>query len=280
MKVAIVYYSTYGHVLTLAKSVKKGLEDSGKVAQVDILQVPETLPQETLNKLHAPEKPDYPLATVENIAQYDALIFGYPTRFGNLPAQLVEFFGQTGGLWASGGLYRKPVGVFTSVSSSGGGQEVTMRNVFSYIAHHGMVYIPLGYGKAFPDITSLEEVHGGTPYGASTFAGANGSRQPSELELRIAHTQGETFAVSAEKIVAASKSPATASAATGGAAAPTKEKAGAKTQGSTSPAEKTAETEGTTSPEEKTAETKTPQRVQQSTPPVKEESSCAKCVIV
>lgn len=280
MKVAIVYYSTYGHVLTLAKSVKKGLEDSGKVEQVDILQVPETLSKNILSQLHAPEKPNYPVANAENITQYDALIFGYPTRFGNLPAQLVEFFGQTGGLWVSGGLYRKPVAVFTSLSSTAGGQEVTLRNFFSYVAHHGMVYIPLGYGKAFPDITNLEEVHGGTPYGASTFAGADGSRQPSALELRIAHTQGETFAISAQKIVAASKSPAT----TGAAVASTKKQAANKTspqektpsknQGSTSLQDKTAATE------EKTAESKTPQRVQHNTPPVKEESSCSKCAIV
>ncbi|PSK37164.1 NAD(P)H:quinone oxidoreductase, type IV [Candidozyma pseudohaemuli] len=265
MKVAIVYYSTYGHVLTLAKSIKKGLESSGKVSQVDILQVPETLSKDILQQLHAPEKPNYPLATPEKVAEYDAILFGYPTRFGNLPAQLVEFFGQTGGLWTSGGLYRKPVGVFTSVSSSGGGQEVTMRNLFSYVAHHGMVFIPLGYGKAFPDITNLEEVHGGSPYGAATFAGANGSRQPSDLELRIAHTQGETFAASAAKLVAASKAPA-ATKKTAPAAA---EK---KTAQSTSPATKTTE---------KSTEASTPQRVQKlSTPNAKEESSCAKCVIV
>lgn len=277
MKVAIVYYSTYGHVLTLAKSIKKGLESSGKVSQVDILQVPETLPKEVLQQLHAPEKPDYPLATPEKVAEYDAILFGYPTRFGNLPAQLVEFFGQTGGLWTSGGLYRKPVGVFTSVSSSGGGQEVTMRNLFSYVAHHGMVFVPLGYGKAFPDITNLEEVHGGTPYGAATFAGANGSRQPSELELRIAHTQGETFAVSAAKLVAASKAPAAAS---------TKKETPAASK-KTAPAaveKKNAESTDTppaTKTTEKSTEASTPQRVQNlSTPNAKEESSCAKCVIV
>ncbi|PVH14796.1 NAD(P)H:quinone oxidoreductase, type IV [Candidozyma duobushaemuli] len=297
MKVAIVYYSTYGHVLTLAKSIKEGLESSGKVSQVDILQVPETLPKEVLQQLHAPEKPDYPLASPEKITEYDAILFGYPTRFGNLPAQLVEFFGQTGGLWTSGGLYRKPVGVFTSVSSSAGGQEVTMRNLFSYIAHHGMVFVPLGYGKAFPDITNLEEVHGGTPYGASTFAGANGSRQPSELELRIAHTQGETFAVNAAKLVAASKAPAAASteketpaaASTKKetpAAASTKEETPAATK-KTAPAaaeKKNAESTDTppaTKTTEKSTESSTPQRVQNSsTPNAKEESSCAKCVIV
>lgn len=145
-----------------------------------------------------------------------------------------------------------------------------MRNVFSYVAHHGMVFIPLGYGKAFADITNLQEVHGGTPYGASTFAGANGSRKPSELELRIAKTQGETFASSAAKIVAASKSSSTD---TSGPASTEKEASASK--------EKEA-VESEESSEAPKTEKKTPQRVQESSKPAaKEDSGCGvKCVIV
>lgn len=193
MKIAIIYYSTYGHVVTMAKAVKEGVEKSGKASQVDIFQVKETLPTEVLDKMYAPSKAEFPEATMETLVDYDAFIFGYPTRFGNLPAQMIDFFGQTGGLWASGALYGKPVGIFTSVSSPGGGQEATLRNFMSIIAHHGMIYIPLGYAKAFAEITNLDEVHGGTPYGAVCFAAGDGSRQPSALELKIANIQGESF---------------------------------------------------------------------------------------
>ncbi|QRG40230.1 NAD(P)H:quinone oxidoreductase, type IV [Candidozyma auris] len=265
MKVAIIYYSTYGHVLTLAQAVKEGLESSGNVSKVDILQVPETLPKETLKMLHAPEKPNYPLATPEKMTEYDAFLFGYPTRFGTLPAQLVDLLGQTGGLWTSGDLFRKPVGTFVSTSSSAGGQEMTMRNFFSYVAHHGMVYIPLGYGKAFADITNLEEPHGGTPYGASTFAGADGSRQPSELELRIARVQGETFAQSAVKIVAAAK----------------KSEKPAATEASKVTKEKQVDSSEQSSNSNKPQSQ--PQRVQKKeapSPAESEKTGCAKCVIM
>ncbi|GEQ72427.1 hypothetical protein JCM33374_g6114 [Metschnikowia sp. JCM 33374] len=201
MKVAIIYYSTYGHIVTMAEAVKAGIEKSGKASKVQIFQVPETLPKEVLGKMHAPAKARYPLVSQETLVEYDAFVFGYPTRFGNLPAQLSEFLGQTGGLWASGALSGKPVTFFTSVSSSAGGQEVTLRNFIPYAAHHGLVYIPLGYGAAFADLTNMDEPHGGSPYGAATFAGADGSRQPSALEKRIASTQGETFANSAIKFV-------------------------------------------------------------------------------
>lgn len=201
MKIAIIYYSTYGHVVTMAQAVKEGVESSQTGAQVDILQVPETLSTEVLDKLHAAPKQTYPVATVDTLATYDAFIFGYPTRFGTVPAQMSSFLDQTGGLWASGALHGKPVGLFTSTSSPGGGQEMTLRNFISYIAHHGLVYIPLGYGNAFGEITNLSEVHGGTPYGASTFAGADGSRQPTDLEKKIAFIQGEAFAKAALKFV-------------------------------------------------------------------------------
>lgn len=204
MKIAIIYYSTYGHILTMAEAIKAGIEKSGKASQVDIFQVPETLTKEVLDLLHAPPKADYPVATNDTLTEYDAFVFGYPTRFGTLPAQFVDFLGGTGGLWASGALHGKPVSLFTSVSSPGGAQETPFRNFLSYIAHHGLVYIPLGYANAFTEITNLEEVHGGTPYGAATFAGSDGSRQPSDLEKKIATIQGESFANSAIRFVSTS----------------------------------------------------------------------------
>lgn len=258
MKVAIIYYSTYGHIVSMAEAVKTGVAKSGKASQVTIFQVPETLTQEVLDKMHAPPKKNYPIATQETLTEYDAFIFGYPTRFGNLPAQLSEFLGQTGGLWASGALAGKPVTFFTSVSSSSGGQETTLRNFIPYVAHHGLVYIPLGYAPAFADLANMEEVHGGTPYGAATFAGADGSRQPSVLEKRIASTQGESFAKSAIKFVSSSSKPSK------------KEtpKAAAK------PAEKPVE-KSTEKPAQAARTTQSKPTAQ-----VEEKSGCAKCVIM
>ncbi|OBA21821.1 hypothetical protein METBIDRAFT_10747 [Metschnikowia bicuspidata var. bicuspidata NRRL YB-4993] len=201
MKVAILYYSTYGHIVSMAEAVKIGVEESSKASEVTIFLVPETLSQEVLDKMHATPNAGYPIATQRTLVDYDAFVFGYPTRFGTLPAQLTEYLGQTGGLWAEGALHGKPVALFTAVSSASGGQEITLRNFLSYVAHHGLIYIPLGYGPAFKDLTNMDEVHGGSPYGAATFAGIDGSRRPSDLEKRIAHIQGETFALSASRFV-------------------------------------------------------------------------------
>ena len=262
MKVAIIYYSTYGHIVAMAEAVKAGIEKTGKASKVTIFQVQETLPKEVLDKMHAPAKPSYPIATQETLTDYDAFVFGYPTRFGNLPAQLSEYLGQTGGLWASGALQGKPVTFFTSVSSASGGQETTLRNFLPYVAHHGLIYIPLGYGAAFPDLTNLDEVHGGSPYGAATLAGADGSRQPSVLEKRIASTQGEVFAKSAIKFVHTKEAPKAS------AAAKTSDKTATK------PAEKVAE-----KPAAKPAQEA---RTTQSKPTaqLEEKSGCAKCVIM
>ena len=127
MKIAIIQYSTYGHITQLAKAVQKGVADAGYKA--DIFQVPETLPQEVLDKMHAPAKPtDIPIATNDTLTEYDAFLFGVPTRYGTAPAQFFEFWGATGGLWANGSLAGKPAGVFVSTSGQGGGQETTVRN--------------------------------------------------------------------------------------------------------------------------------------------------------
>lgn len=192
-KIAIIVYSTYGHLYSLAKAVKSGVESSGLSA--DLFVVPETLGPDVLEKMHAaPVDPEFKEASIEVLEQYDAFLFGVPTRFGNMPAQWADFWGKTGGLWANGALYHKLAGVFVSTGTPGGGQEVTVRNYMSIIAHHGMIFVPLGYGKAFAQITSLEEVHGASPWGAGMYAGGDGSRQASDLELEIAKIQGTEFA--------------------------------------------------------------------------------------
>jgi len=197
-KVAIVIYSMYGHVAKLAEAEKAGIESAG--GQVDIYQIPETLSTEVLAKMHAPPKPDYPIIDAEKLSTYDAFLFGIPTRYGNFPAQWKTFWDTTGGLWASGGLYGKYAGVFVSTAGHGGGQESTVIASMSTLAHHGVIYVPFGYAKAFGQLTSLSEVHGGSPWGAGTFAGPNGSRQPSTLELDIATVQGKTFYEQVKKV--------------------------------------------------------------------------------
>ncbi|KAJ7723503.1 NADH-quinone oxidoreductase [Mycena maculata] len=190
-KVAIVIYSMYGHITTMAESVKAGIEEAGGSAT--LYQVPETLAQDVLTKMHAPPKPALPVISPDELATYDAFLMGVPTRFGNYPAQWKAFWDQTSGLWATGGLAGKYAGAFVSTAGPGGGQEVTIANVISTFAHHGVLYVPLGYAHAFPQLGNLEEVHGGSPWGAGTFAAADGSRQPSALELEIARIQGRAF---------------------------------------------------------------------------------------
>lgn len=191
-KTAIIIYSLYHHIATLAESVKEGIEAAGGSAQ--IFQVPETLLDDILAKLHAPPKPDYPIATNQTLEEYDSFVFGVPTRYGNFPAQWKAFWDATGGLWAKGALQGKLASVFVSTGTPGGGQETTVINTLSTLTHHGIIFVPLGYGVAFPLLTNLDEVHGSSPWGAGTFAGADGSRQPTDLEKKIAYTQGEYFA--------------------------------------------------------------------------------------
>lgn len=191
-KVAIIIYSLYKHIETLAQDVKKGV-DSVEGFEADIYQVPETLSPELLKQLGAPAKSDLPIATAETLTQYDGVLFGVPTRFGAVPAQIKSFIDSTGALWANGALYQKPAGVFVS-TGTGSGRETTVLNMLSTFAHHGMLFVPLSYAAVFADITNLEEVHGASAWGAGTVAGADGSRQPSALELRIATAQGAEFA--------------------------------------------------------------------------------------
>ncbi|KAF8158767.1 flavoprotein-like protein [Mycena galopus ATCC 62051] len=190
-KIAIVIYSMYGHIAKMSESVKKGIEEAG--GNATIYQVPETLSPEVLAKMHAPAKPDYPIIDAATLATFDAFIMGIPTRYGNFPGQWKAFWDTTSGLWASGALAGKYAGAFVSTAGPGGGQEVTIQNAISTLTHHGVLFVPLGYSHAFGQITSLTEVHGGSPWGAGTFAASDGSRQPTDLELEIAHIQGKAF---------------------------------------------------------------------------------------
>jgi NAD(P)H dehydrogenase (quinone) len=143
--------------------------------------------------MYAPAKPAFPIITPDELAKYDAFIMGVPTRFGNFPAQWKAFWDSTSGLWASGALSGKYAGVFVSTAGPGGGQESTALATLSTLTHHGVIYVPLGYAHAFGQLTGLTEVHGGSPWGAGTFAAADGSRQPTPLELEIATIQGKAF---------------------------------------------------------------------------------------
>ncbi|KZV76618.1 benzoquinone reductase [Peniophora sp. CONT] len=143
--------------------------------------------------MHAPAKADYPILAPNDIAQFDAFLLGIPTRYGNFPAQWKAFWDATGQLWAGGKLHGKFAGLFISTASPGGGQESTAIAAMSTLAHHGIAYVPLGYATSFGQLTNLSEVHGGSPWGAGTFAAGDGSRTASALELEIATIQGKGF---------------------------------------------------------------------------------------
>jgi len=198
MKIAIVYYSMYGHIKTMADKVKEGaLSVDG--AEVTLYQIQETLPAEVLEKMHAPPKPeDVPIATPETLGEADCIIFGIPTRFGNVPAQVKAFFDSCGGLWQKGALLGKPCAMFVSTGTLGGGQEVTPMSALPFLVHQGMIFIPFGYQD--PAMFGLDEVHGGSPWGPGTFAGADGSRMPSEIELSLAQKHGAYVASKAMKL--------------------------------------------------------------------------------
>ncbi|WVQ98938.1 hypothetical protein IAU59_006070 [Kwoniella sp. CBS 9459] len=188
--IAVAFYSTYGHIGALAEEVIKGVEASGAVVKPYVIK--ETLPEEVLTKMHAGSSlsPKYPVITPNDLAEVDGLILGAPTRYGRLPAQVDAFFDATGGLWAKGGLVGKFVTMFTSTAGQHSGQESTFLTTYPFFAH--LVYVPIGYANQA--VGSLEQVQGGSPYGASTIAGADGSRKPLALELEIAQFQGKFFA--------------------------------------------------------------------------------------
>ncbi|CAI9087684.1 OLC1v1021826C1 [Oldenlandia corymbosa var. corymbosa] len=197
-KLYIVYYSTYGHVEKLAKEIKKGA-DTVEGVEATLWQVPETLSEEILGKMHAPPKSDVPIITPHELPEADGFIFGFPTRFGMMAAQFKAFLDATGGLWGTQKLAGKPAGLFYSTGTQGGGQETTPLTAITQLTHHGMIFVPIGY-TAGAGMFDMSQVKGGSPYGAGTFAGGDGSRQPTELELAIAHHQGKYIAGITKKL--------------------------------------------------------------------------------
>jgi len=196
-KIAIIVYTLYGHIGTMAESVWKGVESAG--AECTIFQVPETLTCEVLAKMGAPPKPDYPIITADEIPIYDGFLFGLSGRYGIMPAQMKTFMDSTGKLWKKGALVGKAAGCFFSSGTQGGGQETMGLTTVTFFAHHGMVFVPMGYidrEKRF----SFAEAHGGSAYGCGTFAGPDGMRQPSTLEKDLAVGQGKHFAVITAKL--------------------------------------------------------------------------------
>lgn len=202
-KIQVVFYSMYGHVYRLAEAVAEGARRV-KGVEVVLKQVPETLSEDVLAKMGATEArkafAHVPEADADGLPEADAIIFGTPTRFGNMCAQMRAFLDRTGGLWAKGALVGKVGSVFVSTGTQHGGQETTITSFHTTLLHHGMVIVGCPYAE--PRLMNMGEITGGTPYGASTLAGADGSRMPSENELAIARYQGEHVAKIALKLKA------------------------------------------------------------------------------
>lgn len=195
-KVLVLYYSTYGHMETMAQAVAEGARSTG--ASVDVKRVPETVPPEIAKAGHFKLEQAAPVATVAELEGYDAIIIGCPTRFGRMPSQMASFLDQAGGLWARGALNGKVGGAFTSTATQHGGQEVTLFSVITNLLHFGMIIVGLPY--SFQGQMTLDEVSGCSPYGATTIAGGQGQRQPSANELDGARFQGKLIAETANKL--------------------------------------------------------------------------------
>ena len=189
---------SWGHVEALAKAAAEGAASTG--AEVTIKRVPELVPEEVAKQFYYKLEQEAPIASPAELADYDAIIFGTPTRFGNMASQMKNFLDQTGGLWAQGKLIGKVGSVFTSTASQHGGQETTITSFHTVLLHHGMVVVGLPY--AFPGLVGVDVVKGGTPYGATTLSDSDGSRQPSEVELEGAKFQGKHVAEIAAKLSA------------------------------------------------------------------------------
>jgi len=196
-KVLVLYYSSYGHIETMAGAIAEGAK---KVSGVEVVvkRVPETVPEEVAKSSHFKLDQKAPVATVDELGDYDAIIFGTGTRYGNMTAQMKTFLDQTGGLWMKGGLVGKVGSVFTSSATQHGGQETTITSFHTVLLHHGMVIVGLPYSCQAQ--MGVDEIKGGSPYGASTITGGDGSRQPSEQELGMARFQGEHVAKIAAKL--------------------------------------------------------------------------------
>jgi NAD(P)H dehydrogenase (quinone) len=196
-KVLVLYYSSYGHVETMAGAIAEGARSVAGTT-VDIKRVPELMPRDVAEKAHVKLDQAAPIATVDDLPNYDAIIFGTPTRFGNMSAQMRNFLDQTGGLWMKGSLIGKVGSVFASTGSQHGGQETTLTSFHTTLLHQGMVIVGVPYSE--PRLVDNSQVSGGTPYGATTIAGPDGSRQPTENELAIARFQGAHVAKIAAKL--------------------------------------------------------------------------------
>ncbi len=195
-KVLVLYYSAYGHIEQMAEAVAEGVRAAG--AEAVIKRVPELVPEEVAQKSGYKLDQKAPIATVAELPDYDAIIFGAGTRFGVVASQMRNFLDQTGGLWAKGALVGKVGSVFTSSATQHGGQESTILTTIPTLLHHGMIVVGLPY--AFADQTRLDQVLGGSPYGAATITGGDGSRQPSQIELDGARFQGQHVAKIAAKV--------------------------------------------------------------------------------
>jgi NAD(P)H dehydrogenase (quinone) len=197
-KVLVLYYSAYGHIETMAQAIAEGAGTTG--AEVTIKRVPELVPEEVARNTGMKLEQTAPLATVDELPQYDAIIFGTPTRFGNMAAQMRNFLDQTGKHWISGALIGKVGSVFASTASQHGGQETTITSFHTTLLHQGMIIVGLPYSAQ--ELLNMEEITGGTPYGATTLAKPDGSRQPSENELTLARFQGRHVAQIAARLSA------------------------------------------------------------------------------
>jgi NAD(P)H dehydrogenase (quinone) len=195
-KVLVLYYSMYGHIEALAEAVAEGAR-SVEGIEVTIKRVPDLVPEDVARKAGAKLDQAAAIASVDELPNYDAIIFGTPTRFGNMCAQMRNFLDQTGRLWANGSLIGKVGSVFTSTGTQHGGQETTITSFHSTLLHHGMIVVGCPY--SCQELVNMSEITGGSPYGAGTLAGGDGSRRPSENELKIARFQGNHVAQVAKK---------------------------------------------------------------------------------
>ncbi|MBW7836296.1 MAG: NAD(P)H:quinone oxidoreductase [Sphingomonadales bacterium] len=195
-KILVLYYSSYGHIETMAAAIAEGARSVNGV-EVTVKRVPELVPHDVAAQAHFKLDQKADIATPQELADYDGIIFGTPTRFGNMAAQMRNFLDQTGGMWVKGALIGKVGSVFVS-TGTGGGNETTITSFHVTLLHHGMVIVGLPYAAA--GLSNISEVRGGSPYGAGTIAGADGSRTPSDLELDLARFQGEHVAKIAHKL--------------------------------------------------------------------------------
>jgi NAD(P)H dehydrogenase (quinone) len=195
-KVLVLYYSSYGHIETMATAIAEGAREAG--ARVDIKRVPDLVPEEIARKAHFKADQPAPVAKIEDLANYDAIVIGTGTRFGRLSSQMANFLDQAGPLWMRGALHGKVGGAFTSTGTQHGGQETTLFTIITNLLHFGMVIVGLDYGHAGQ--MTLDEITGGSPYGATTIAGGDGSRQPTANELTGARYQGRKIAEVANKL--------------------------------------------------------------------------------